>query len=178
MTRPNDQDQALLSPRPDIVSGLIGKLTQLAWRSVTVTALVLGVLWASRYVPLPFVAIEAADRPGFFGTHPQWNLALLGVLAWVQAYVVVGLVRFVYSRIRRVPQAFFDGTTPYARSVLLLTLILGGLQAWLMAQQIDVFEALTLTPWRGPIAMALLVGLALAIAAAAVIDRYGIGNGF
>jgi hypothetical protein len=129
-----------------------------------VTLLAPAVVVALSYLPVPGVDFEALGR-----SREYLNLGLIGLGPLVTAFLLANLVRTVLRR-----------QTPSLHVVAVLAIVFTGLQAWLITDYLarTFSEEVVSDTARGKILLGFGAATAALAGVAAVVRRYGLGNGY
>jgi preprotein translocase subunit SecY len=130
------------------------------------------------YVPLPGIAIQAElISPGAIS---RISILSLSVIPYISAAIIIQLVSLVWKRLSALERSGEAGRRRIAGYTLILTLLIGGFQAFGLASALQNIQGLVPEPgsWFVLAATAsMLGGVFFVVWLSEMITRHGIGNG-
>ncbi len=168
-------------------------------KRLLITLGILIVLRVFFYIPIPGINISAlksffseiakTSSVGFSffwgGAFTKLSVAALGMLPFISACVLLQLVSIIIPPLRRLSFRGEEGRNKLSNYTYVLTIILSlvsGLFLSMWLQNPANFRGFVIAPSAGPVftlisTLTVTVGVIIFLLAAALINRYGIGNG-
>lgn len=148
------------------------------FRAAVITLGLLAVYRIGNFIPIPGLELGVLNGQG---SGRNISINGLGITPWLSALTLVELAAIL------LPQRFSASFTrngharPFSLEVTLLALLFTAVQAGGISQALLAFQGLVIDPGAGftqKTTAALVVGTALVIALARLIEQYGVGHGF
>jgi hypothetical protein len=158
----------------------MGLNNRAAWRAIGITLAALMVYRLGLQVPLPGINVSASDAH-YSNAIAGFSLLAIGIMPWLGALKLFELAS-VLLPLRLAKRVTPDShVSPFALPVLALALVLSFWQGYGVAIALGHVRGLVTTPdatfvWLS--AFNMMVGTALVMALARIVERFGIGSGF
>lgn len=178
-TDPGENDP--LAPKPDAVALAGGRLVALDWRRLLVTLSILCVFLLGQFISLPGIDPEAiSSQFGRSGSIAVYSLMALGPIPWFTATILIELAGTMVPPLRRTSLFRDEHADPFSGMAIVVTLAIGGLQAYGIVIALEAAGALDQTgAFSTLVAIAsLLGGTVMCVVLAGLVERHGIGHGF
>jgi preprotein translocase subunit SecY len=156
---------------------------------VVVTLVCLGLFLAGSILPSPLIDPEVwaefrsiVEGPLPFGTSGRVSWIPLGIMPFVTAFLLIEVASLIVPYGRRLRRTGVEGRRRIDRAALVAAFVL----TWVQAAGVALFLMHTRTPWGSTLTTApasvwtvtVATGTFAAVGLAALISRFGLGNGF